>query len=230
MRHLGSIALAIVLTPLIYVLAGIGEIKFATNGAMTAAGQSTDWTAIGIGVGAIVIAGGLYALLVMARISPLGPVVSALALIGVSGWAVLAQSSLVKLLGHSVFGISGAAEAPLSGLALLLAVPLVITIASPRRWRSKDKPAVATYVPATTPITSDGDAAPAYGDDGYGQPTYPVPSSAAPTYTPTPNASAPTQTTPESAADAQPTIVETNDDNETITSDEAIAEKRSEDD
>ena len=203
MRHLGSIALAIVLTPLIYILAGVGEIKFATNSAMTAAGRGTDWTAIGIGVGGLVIAGGLFALLAMARISPLGPVLAALALIGVEVWAVLDQDSLIKLVGHSVFGVSGAAEAPLSGLALLLAVPLVITICSPRRWRSRDKVDVATYVPATAP-----DAAPTYATEGLADPTYPAPTSAAPTYMPTPEHSAPTQTTPETAADSRPTIVE----------------------
>jgi hypothetical protein len=208
MRHLGSIALAIVLTPLLYVLAGVGEIKFATNGAKIAAGQGTDWTAIGIGAAAIVIAGGLFALLVMARISPLGPVIAALALIGVTVWAVLKQASLIKLLGHSVFGINGAAEAPLSGLALLLAVPLVITIASPRRWRSKDKVAVATYDTAVPPTEVPPTAAPTYGDGDFEQPTYPVPTSAAPTYVPTPHASAPTQLTPETAADSQ-TVIET---------------------
>ncbi len=201
MRHLGSIVLAIVLTPLIYVLAGVGEVKFATNGMKTAAGQGTDWNAVGIGVAAIVIAGGLFAWLVMARFSPLGPFIAALALVGITVWAVWKQANLFKLLGHSVFGIQGAAEAPLSGLALLLAVPLVITIVSPRRWRGKEKVA-ETY---ESPVP--GSAAPTYGDADFGQPTYPVPSSAAPTYVPTPHASAPTQLTPETAADSQ-TVVE----------------------
>jgi hypothetical protein len=226
MRHLGSIVLSIVLAPIIYLLVGVGEIKFATNGATVAAGQSTNWTAIGIGVGALVVAGALFATLVMARISPLGPVIAAILYIAVSAWAVESLANVVKLIGSSTLGVSGAQEAPLSGVALFMAVPLLATIFSPRRWRGKDKPAVAAYVPpAGTPAyptttgyptpTSSPDAAPTYGEPAaYGSPAYPTPSTAAPTYgstpayTPTPNASAPTQLTPETAADAQPVEVE----------------------
>jgi hypothetical protein len=221
MRHLGSIVLSIVLAPIIYLLVGVGEIKFATNGATVAAGQSTDWTAIGIGVGALIVAGALYAVLAMTRISPLGPVIAAILYIAASAWAVENLANLVKLIGSSTLGVSGAQEAPLSGVALFMAIPLLATIVSPRRWRGKDKPMVGAYIPPAgtpayptataypTPTTTSTDAAPTYGEPAaYGSPAYPTPSTAAPTYMPTPNASAPTQLTPETAADAQPTEVE----------------------
>jgi hypothetical protein len=201
MRHLGSIVLSIILAPLIYVLAGVGEIKLATNGALDAAGRGTNWADVGIGAGAIVVAGALLAVLVMARLSPLGPVIASLLYIAISAWAVLDQSSIVKTLGHSVFGISDAAEAPLTGLALLLAIPLLATIFSPRRWRGRDEIVDAPHV--------EPNAAPTYtdiADPTYGQPAYPVPTSAAPAYEATPHASAPLQTTPETAADAQPIV------------------------
>ena len=148
----------------------------------------------------------LFALLVMARISPLGPVHRRRSRSSASpSGPCSTQSSLIKLLGHSVFGINGAAEAPLSGLALLLAVPLRHHDRQPAPLARQGQGAVATYVPprrrpnAATERTATVTSA---------QPTYPVPTSAAPTYVPTPHASAPTQTTPETAADSQ-TVVET---------------------
>ncbi len=172
MRHLGSIVLAIVFAPLIYLLAGVGQVKFVTG----TSGSSTDWTAVGIGIAALVAAGLLYTLLVMVRLSPLGPVVAAGLFIGVELWAVFDRAGLVNLIGSSTLGVSGAQEAPLTGLALVLAIPLLITIVSPRRWRGRDK-VVPVY----------GGAAPTYGTT----------ESAAPTY-------APIQTSAETAADASP--------------------------
>ena len=170
MRHLGSIVLAIVFAPLMYLLAGAGQVKFVAG----TAGASTDWTDVSIGIGALIVAGALYSILVMARISPLGPFTAALLFIGVELWAVFDQAGLIKLLGTSTIGVHGAQEAPLSGLALFIAVPLIATIMSPRRWRASSTP-VSVY------------------DDG--TPTYGGTASAAPAY-------APVQTSAETAADA----------------------------
>lgn len=172
MRHLGSIVLAIVFAPLTYLLAGYGQERFVDG----TAGATTHWNDLSIGIVAIVVAAALYSILVMARISPLGPFLAALAFIGIELWAVFDQASLVKLLGTSVLGVRGAQVAPLSGLALFMAIPLIITIVSPTRWRGQDK----------TVSVSDNGAAPTYG----------TPGSAAPAY-------APLQTTPETAAEAE---------------------------
>jgi hypothetical protein len=173
MRHLGSIVLAIVFAALTYVLAGVGQVKFAL-GTATA---STDWNAVGVGIGALVIAGAIYAILVMTPISPLGPLVAAALFIGAELWAVSDRSGLQKLIGHSVLGVHGAQSAPLSGLALFAAVPLLATVLSPSRWRGASE--------------RDGSAE----SSESAAPVYPTPSSAAPIYTPT-------QTTPETAADS----------------------------
>lgn len=198
MRHLGSIALAIVFAPLIYLLTGIGEVKFV--GGM--GGSSADWAALGIGMAALIVAGALYSVMTMARISPLGPVLMALLYFVVELWAVFSLDSLTKLLGTSVFGIQGAAEQPLGGLALFMAIPLIVTIVSPRRWRSKEK--VVVVAPATYPAQTYPNqqyAQPAYPNQSYAQPTYPAPGSAAPIYQ-TAEATAPMQMTPDTAVDA----------------------------
>jgi hypothetical protein len=170
MRHLGSIVLAIVFAPLMYLLAGVGQVKFVAGTARA----STDWTAVSIGIGALIVAGVLYSVLVMARLSPLGPVLAAALFIGVELWAVFDAAGVADLLGNSTFGVIRAQEAPLSGLALFMAVPLIATIVSPRRWRTHEK---------TSTI---------YANAG---PNYGVPVSAAPTY-------APIQTSAETAAEA----------------------------
>lgn len=162
MRHLGSILLSIILAPVIYVLASVGMVRLATNGAITAGGGATNWNDVLVGAGSIVVAGALYAILVQTRLSPLGPLVAALGYIAAQLWALEDQSSLVKLIGDSVFGTKQAAEAPLTGLSLLLAIPLLATIVSPRRWRGK--PTTVAYVapaPAVHSTTQEPTFAPA---------------------------------------------------------------------
>jgi hypothetical protein len=145
MRHLGSIVLSVIFAPVIYVLTGYGMVRLEA-----AQGLQTNWTDAGIGGGALVVAGALYAILVLARLSPLGPLIAALLYLGIQTWALVTdQAKIMSTLGNSVLGIHGAAEAPLpGGVTLLLAIPLLATIFSPRRWRGKDKLAVADgYAP-----------------------------------------------------------------------------------
>jgi hypothetical protein len=186
MRHLGSIVLSVIFAPVIYVLAGVGMIRLATNGGLVAQNQGTNWTDVGIGVGAVVLAGALYAVLVLARLSPLGPVIASLLYIIAQLWTLFDQSYVTKTLGTSVLGNQGAAEAPLTGLALLLAIPLLVTIFSPRRWRGKDKPLVATYAPPVgqpgfpQPGAQPGFPQPEFPQQEFPQPGVPQPGYAAP--------------------------------------------------
>jgi hypothetical protein len=186
MRHLGSIVLSPVLAAIVYIAAGVGMVKLSMNSVVVASGRDTDWQDIGIGVAVLVLAGAVYALLSLIRWSPLGPFLAAICYVGITAWAAIDPDGVVDLLGNSVFGVPGAAEAPLTGLALLLAMPLFATIFSPRRWRGRDK--VATAGAYSNPYTP---------------PTYPKPDSAAPAYSPfggTPSSSAsPVSPTPSSA-------------------------------
>jgi hypothetical protein len=201
MRHIGSIVLAVIFAPIIYILTGVGMVKFAAN----SAASTTDWTAVGIGAGALVVAGALWAVLTMVRMSPLGPLLAGLMFVGAQVWALLDLANVVSTLGTSVLGISHAAEEPLNGPALVMAISMLATIFSPRRWRGKDKPAVATPAyPATY------NAGPSYPVPASAAPTYPttVPAYptadttfAQPTYVPTPEATAPMQITPDNAGD-----------------------------
>jgi hypothetical protein len=146
MRHLGSIILSLVLTPVIYLLTGIGMLKIVPD-------EGHFKVASLIGVAAILGAGALYALLVQARLSPLGPILGGLALLVATVWVLVSPDGLIKLLPDTVLGVRGAAIAPLDGVALLLAVPLLVTIVSPRRWRryAQPRPAAAPVPPPGAP-------------------------------------------------------------------------------
>jgi hypothetical protein len=219
MRHIVSIVLSMIFAPIIYILTGVGMVKFAENGGTVASGQSNNWTDVGVAAGSIVVAGALWAVLTMVRMSPLGPLIAGLVLIGAEIWGLQSPADLVKLFGTSVMGVSGAAEAPLNGPALLMAIPMLATIFSARRWRGKDK-LVAT--PSAYPATYN--AGPNYPEPTSAAPNYPtsdgtyVPPVEATetetveendTYVPATEPTTPLQTTPETAGDAR------------ITSDEA---------
>jgi hypothetical protein len=136
-RHLGSIVLSLILAPVIYLLAGIGVVEAVENGSVA---EHPDYVKVTIGILAIGAAGLLYCLLALTRISPVGPVLAALLYFAVSVWALFSYDSLGKLLPDSVLGVHRAADAPLNGIALLLGVPLLVTLLSPRRWRRYAQP------------------------------------------------------------------------------------------
>src|SRR5262249_46772624 len=79
---------------------------------------------------ALIGAGLLYCLLVLTRISPLGPVLASLLYFTASVWALFDYASLGRLLPDSVLGVHGAADLPLNGVSLVLAVPPLLPAVS----------------------------------------------------------------------------------------------------
>ena len=135
MRHLGSIVLGLLLAPVIWALAGIGAVKFAEP----SRDLDPELFTMVVGLGVLAAAGLAYALLFLPRLSPLGPVLAGLPLLVASLWGALASGSFVDIVPGDVFGIQDAAYRPVE-FAPLLAVPLLLTILSPRRWRGHDGP------------------------------------------------------------------------------------------
>jgi hypothetical protein len=185
MRHLGSIVLSLILAPAAYLLAGIGVVEAVGNASVA---PHPDYAKVTLGVLAIGTAGLLYALLVLTRISPIGPVLAGLLYLTASVWALYSYTSLGRLLPDSVLGVHAAADAPLNGVALVLAVPLLLTVLSPRRWRRYAQPAAPAAATGAGPV---GYPPPA----GY-NPSYPPPAGYQPGYP------LPAQPTPQSPLDA----------------------------
>jgi hypothetical protein len=132
MRHLGSTLLALLLTPIIYALLGIGVAKWPST--VHAGTPRHYYATLGIPLAAIITAGLAYAVLLLVRLSPFGPVHAGLALLGISMWATLQHSSFIHLVPRDLGRVQGAGW--IAGpMTAMLAVPLISTIFSPRRWR-----------------------------------------------------------------------------------------------
>ena len=205
MRHLWSLVLSLVLTPLIYVSAGLSAVKFGdARGLGMTAGLGLLWA---------FVAGALYALLVMARLSPVGPIVAGLIYLGVTFWAVLDRAGFESVIPADILGQKGVMHVPVGMGTALLAAPLLLTVFSARRWRSTEAPPAFSYDAAPVYAEVDTSAAPSYPNTvPSAAPTYAAPSYAAATYEPpvyTPPSSAstytpPTQPAPSPAGGAEP--------------------------
>jgi hypothetical protein len=181
MRHLWSLLLALVLTPLIYGAAGVAAVHLADaltfgTGSSDARGAETAGNIIfGLGLG--LAAGGLFAVLVMVRLSPVGPLFAGLVYLGVTLYALVDPEGFASLIPADLFGQAGALYRPVGLGTTLLAVPLILTVASPRRWRGPER-AVAGEIPpaapASVPPYEDASVPSAYAQSG-GLPTYEPP-------------------------------------------------------
>jgi hypothetical protein len=182
MRHVLSLVVALVLMPVIYVTALISTARL---GDATGAGSLTAGPAA-IGLFAAVISGGLYAVLVMTRLSPVGPALAGLAYLGLTVGAVLDPNAVPGLLRDAVKGMpDGSVLAPAT--TALLAVPLLATVFSLRRWRRRADGAQKGYNAAPEYPPAPDSATPAY------EPSVPSLSDYRPSYYTPP--SSPTSTT-----------------------------------
>src|SRR5262245_44580532 len=134
MRHLGSLLLSLISAAAIHVLAGVGMVK-ATE---IHSGEATDWPATAIAFGALITAGLIYTMLLFARLSPFGLVAAGLAFLGVSVWALIWPDSFLDTMPTSVGGIGDAGVIAAGPLTTILAIPLLCTLFSTRRWDRYD--------------------------------------------------------------------------------------------
>lgn len=133
MRHLGSLFLAALLTPAVYLAAGVGLTHFAE-----VTGDNPDSTKLSglVALGAVLAGGLLYALLTLPRLSPIGPMLAGLALLAVGALALLRPAQFQIAMPHSVLGMNKVPHAA-GPVAVLLGVPLLLTMFSGRRWRGR---------------------------------------------------------------------------------------------
>jgi hypothetical protein len=190
MRHLGSLLLALLLAPATWVLTGIGVSKFA-EARGDSAGFGID---LAVGLAAFVGAGLCYALLILPRLSPLGLVLAGLGLLGLVIWRVADVDAFNRAIPADFFDVMQALRNPADGYAALLALPLLGTLFSARRWRRHDHrpaeyagPTEPAYQMSTYPGTSAqeyptvpdlptaGHPPPPYQTSGANDPSWPFP-------------------------------------------------------
>ncbi|MBM2618989.1 hypothetical protein JIG36_25855 [Actinoplanes sp. LDG1-06] len=90
------------------------------------------------------LAGAAYGILLLAPVSPAGPVFGGLAYLGISLWALVSPSGYAAVWPASVAKESFDLSRPGYGLAAMLAIPLLCTALSARRW--------AAYQPPVLPL------------------------------------------------------------------------------
>lgn len=196
-RHFGSLLLALVIAPLVLALTGrgVGAFLDATSARLT------DPLATATAVAALSLAGMLLGLLVMPRFSPLGLVPAAIGYLTFGAWAMIDPDRLAAATPVRLLGWDRTAVAATGALAVVLAMPMLLSMFSLQRWRHPRDRVPAGYVPAGqvpagqvpagyVPVSQGAVAHPfpaGYPPLGYGPPagysppfTYPPP----PTYPP----------------------------------------------
>ncbi|HEU4348711.1 MAG TPA: hypothetical protein VFR35_13105, partial [Actinoplanes sp.] len=136
LRHLRSVLYALVLAPAVWILCGVGLTEDLAGRARDASGGLGILYAVAL----LVLAGATYATLLLAPISPLGPVLAGLIFLGVSLWSVIAPDAYASVWPSSVTREGFDLSRPGYALGLLLAVPLLCTALNVRRWQRHEPP------------------------------------------------------------------------------------------
>jgi hypothetical protein len=142
MRHLRSILYALVLAPSIWILAGVG---FTHD--LTSRGREFFAEESIAGLLLLIFAGILYAILTFAPVSPAGPALTGAAYLGVTIYAWNSPAAYAGLWAPEITKDTFDLSRPGYGLAALLAIPLLGTALSARRW--------ARYEPPVLPIIGE---------------------------------------------------------------------------
>ena len=139
MRHFRSILYALVLAPVVWVLVGVG-----LTHDLTARGRDGFAVESFTGLLLLVLGGAAYGILIFAPMSPAGPFLAGLGFLVVGVWAIEAPSAYAGVWPAGVTKPGFDLSRPGYGLAALLAVPMIVTVLSARRW--------ARYEPPVLPI------------------------------------------------------------------------------
>jgi hypothetical protein len=139
-RHLGSVLLALLLTPLSFVLAGRGLGGLAEVASEAPRAEQTDYFAIVTASAALGLAGLLLSLLAMARFSPIGPGLAGAGYLAVGVWALEDRDGLLETFPGWLVGLGDDRLTLAATVAPLVAVPLLVTLFIPRRWRGRERP------------------------------------------------------------------------------------------
>ncbi len=159
MRHLVSIVVAPVLGLIMYVLLGLSFTRLRD------AGDGWDGDTVILFLAAVG-AGLAFAALLLPRLSPLGPALVGLVLLGLTLWLFSDVSSFLDTMPTDLLGIDGGGIAPVGPITAMLSIPLLATLASARRWRRTPYP--------NRPVASPQGYPPAGGPPaGYGTPQQP---------------------------------------------------------
>lgn len=122
---------ALVLGPAIWTLSAVAFTQH-----LTGRGRAEQTVEALAGFLLLLLAGAAYALLLLPRLSPVGPVATGAVFLAASIWVLIDRASFRALWPGAVTKSGFDLPLPAEGLAALLAVPLLCTALSARRWRA----------------------------------------------------------------------------------------------
>jgi hypothetical protein len=154
LRHIRSILYSLVLAPAAWVLTAVG-----LTGDLTARGRDGFAVENFTGLLLLLLAGAAYGILVLGPFSPAGPLLAGVVYLALSAWALTSPSAYADVWPPAVAKDGFDLSRPGYGLAAILAVPLICTALSARRWAKYEPP----VLPLIGPIGRAEGAAPAHG-------------------------------------------------------------------
>ena len=154
LRHIRSILYSLVLAPAAWVLTAVG-----LTGDLTARGRDGFAVENFTGLLLLLLAGAAYGILVLGPFSPAGPLLAGLVYLAISAWALTSPAAYADVWPPAVAKDGFDLSRPGYGLAAILAVPLICTALSARRWAKYEPP----VLPLIGQIGRARGAAPAHG-------------------------------------------------------------------
>jgi hypothetical protein len=164
MRHVTSLLFGVVLAPVIWFLASLGQFRFLDALHRFASTPDKRPAELVFGAALMLAAGVWLGVLLGSRLSPVGPAVAGVSWLGLAIAFVIDGPGVTGLLPHGPFGQTAVFTLPLQhGYAFAVGVALLVPMFDPARWRgltrldelpAEDDPAAA---PAETAYAGPGE-------------------------------------------------------------------------
>ncbi len=152
MRHLISLILGLVIAPAVWIATGLGQARLmaATDSEITLRGAFVP-------LAVLAAAGLVFGIIATTRVSPAGPLVAGLLMLGLQIAYLARPETVTGFLPKKILGSEGALILPATtGLGAVLGVGLMVALFSLGRWRNwpyDDSPAYA-FLGDSGPVSS----------------------------------------------------------------------------
>jgi hypothetical protein len=138
MRHVVSLGAGLLLAPVIWFLAALGDYRLLAALPRGAAGGGSSKEML-LGILLLLACGVWLGILLGTRISPAGPVAAAIAWLGIGAAFVSDPAKVASLLPDGPNGQTGLFVLPLEhGYAFLIGAAMLVPAISPGRWRGAE--------------------------------------------------------------------------------------------
>jgi hypothetical protein len=169
MRHVLSLIAGVILAPLIYFGAGYGMDDIANH--LRTGIHVLSFNEFWLGMVVLLAAGLLYTALLWLPVPPPGTVLAGLIFAGIAAWSMIDAAGFLDTTSKSFLKWHHIGYAATGPTLVVMAVPLIATVFSPRRWKA-GAPEAAQAGPAGIAYPGEVSAAPAYTPTTYTPPVY----------------------------------------------------------